>query len=779
MSKSPSLISGKSQPIQKIQIGGDVFDGACCTCFKVFFENKRDDPIEISFSFPLPLGVAATHFDIEYADKKVTSKISNSDDAKLEYDDAIASSEFAAIVVMTASHELRIDLGPLAPKEKCVLSLYYDIGLTALPDGFLLILPTTIADSKNILCLGLNPPPIELNLHIKDTQKIKAITTPFTETNIDLQNGIVSSSDLKLYHPVHIVVKYEEPFTARCVVHKDKNYSYLRLSASAPRADRLHPSSFTFLLEHSTTVTSSEFSIMLRALEFFMISLPTDCKVNIQNYGLYDNSLFDGPSLISDNEIRTKALNFCRNPIPNEKKELNLKDALAKSLKSVDISKEESILVLIGAPYPENLSIPEGHIVIMLDPFSQGNMEECSTRNGALYIPVPDEQSLIGALLSIIKMTGAGRIQGCYMLVNEIKVPVLPVIPSVTFSMSYRIEGDVKSVKFFYGDDLFVNAKISHTDLRAVKTIWALQEFLNNSTDPDVINAILTPDKPAIAVIEREDEIEGDITLVETKMSAVGLQWEERSIKRDESPQPIPNPIPQPIPYPRPIPHPIPRPGPFPPHPMPVPLPYPMPIIQPYPLPIRQPRGEIPEHAELHSATAENSRMTGGGVVANDNENISNRRACIRPFHPIRVLPPPEKPKKDKIKVDDAKMLQIDYQTILDEANKRSKEEAQKVIASKKPFFLLKLLQLQNADGSWSDDAKLKICCGYEVPQNDTGLEKSVFLTLFVIACLRNKGINDRHLWELAAEKAFSFLAKVDAEKDWEEEIAKIVSKLK
>ncbi|EAY17117.1 hypothetical protein TVAG_303360 [Trichomonas vaginalis G3] len=738
MSKTPSIISGKSQPIKKISIDGDVFDGICATCFKVFFENKRDDPIEISFSSPLPIGVAATHFDIEYAGKKVTSRISDKEDAKLEYDDAIASSEFAAIVQSTSTNELRIDIGPLGPTENCILSLYYDIGMTALSDGFLLILPTAISDSKDILCLGLNPPPIELNLHIKDSQKIEQITTPFTETKIDLPNGLVTSSDLKLFHPFHVVIKYQEPLVARCLVSTINNNSYIRFSATSPNGIRQHSSVFSLLVEHSANVTPNEFSILLRALEFFMISLPTDCPVNVYNYGKYNNSMFETPAVLDTNEMRTKALNFSRNPIPKEEAHTTLQEIINKSTEKVKDLQQEKVLIIIGAPCEEQLTLPEDSIVIMVDPFSQGNIEEISKRNNAIYLPVPDEQSLVGALLSVINITGCGLIGDCKLVVDGNEIPISPLIPGMAFSLSHKVQSPkIEKVEFYYGNEIFVNAVISHTDNPAVRTIWALQEYIGNSEDEDVINAIMTPDRPCVAVIERDEEMEGDITLVQTKMSSVGLQWEEKTLKKGE-PQPNPVPLPRPMPYP-----------PF----------HTMPYVYP-----------------VNGRTINQRNLDPSAIIQLDHfdehPELPSDRVIIHP-------PPP--PKKDEEKPQEKyEIKKIDYQKMLNEENKRRKEALERTISSKKPFFLLKLLQIQNADGSWSDKNKLKICCGFDIPETPTiDVPNEVFLTIFVICCLHLRGMKDVQLWELAVKKSFLFLQKFDANRNWEEDIEKLMNNMK
>ena len=739
-----SIISGKSQPIQRLKIKGDIFSGVCTTKFQVYFENKRDEPIEISFSFPLPVGVCATHFDVKYNDETISSKISNSDDAKLDYDDALASSNFAAIVKNTGLNELRVDIGPLDVGEKCKLTLFYDVALSPIDKGYLLVLPTSISDCGKSLCLGLNPPPIKLKLNVDDVLPIEAITTPFTETKIDVEKGLVTSDNLSLFKPVHVVIKYKEINKGICLMQTEKGKTFMRITASTPTLKRQRPSQFSILMERSSSQTSSEFSVLLRALEFFVLSVPIGSKLNIANFGTASNALFKKPMLLNKEE-RAKAVAFARNPNVDKKVPISFKDALNNVHASVDVKEMESVVIIIGSQMDEDAEFNQNHLYFMLDPFSCGDLTSLAMKKGAIYLPVPDEKSLISSLLSVIKMTGSELYDNSFLDVDGEKIELPQIIPGMPFAFTQCVDKEKIDKIVFNFDKYFVQLKLVQSKLSIINHLWAIETINSpNCSDEEaksiaIANEILAPDIAAVAVFEKDDEIDGDISHIETKMGAAGLQWVEKSLAKahQDIPDPQPNPMPIPHPIPGPMPMPIPHPGPG---PMPRPLPRPFwrrfDITRVF---IRTnhesgKRGDAPEHSTLE-------------------DNVVTPRA------------------------DDGKRIDI-YEEI---KKMRSAREAIKPKEmARKPFFLLRLLQVQNADGSWTDEKAMKICCGFNIPQETpSGFSRAQFITAFAIACLRAKAAKDEDSWELVANNAFVFLANENSSKNWEKIIEDIQSNLK
>ena len=763
-----SLISGDSQPITKLKIKGDVNNGVCSSRLQVYFKNKKEkDTIEISFSFPLPFGVSATHFNVKYNDETVESSISNSEDAKLEYDDAIASSDFAAIVKNTEGNELRIDLGPLAPSETCKLTLFYDVPLQPLSNGFLLILPTSINNVGKTSVLGLDPPPVKLKINVKDYREISSITTPFTETKIDLVNGLITSENLSLFHPLHVVVRYkgESMVNMNSLLYQRKNNDlFIRTTISSPLLERKVPVKYTILIEQTPERTSGELSVLLRALEFFVLSVPIGSYFNISNYGSKQNSLFPKPQLLNT-ENRKKALEFVRNPTKEESSAASFADVygtlIYNNMKETDSI--ESFVIIIGSPIEDDVILSHNHTHFMLDPFSGGDLALTARKKNSIYLPVPDESSLISSVLSIIKMTGCNLYKNVSIEFPDGENVVLPqILPGYIFSFTNCFIGKkdqkIDHVRIHF-DNMYVDLSVKESSLPILDKIWALETIYNNFKNPDELdenernelnlaNKILSPDLPLVAVVEREDEIQGDLIHIETKMGAAGLQWVERHLfdnDNQQQPQPHPHPIPVPLPHPIPVPFPHP-------HPFPIPMPRPMPL--PHPFIIRKirnpslletlenPNKPDPQLASLHA-------NSGNDFMAPLEEDVE--------IEHIDII--------KHIKTNEEKMRLVKPKEI-----------------PKKPFFLLRLLQLQNADGSWSEENSMRICCGFNIPSESeqiVPLKRVEFITVFAISCLRAKAINDEEKWILVVQNAIHFLKSQNSSCNWEEIIEKVQMNLK
>jgi hypothetical protein len=87
----------------------------------------------------------------------------------------------------------------------------------------------------------------------------------------------------------------------------------------------------------------------------------------------------------------------------------------------------------------------------------------------------------------------------------------------------------------------------------------------------------------------------------------------------------------------------------------------------------------------------------------------------------------------------------------------------------KPSLFLLRLLETQEIDGSWRQESGVKISCGFAVPADSMGLDRVLFLTAFVVVCLRAGAPNSEDQWELVAEKGITYLRRSDPSRNWDE----------
>lgn len=750
-----SLITGEAQPVKSLCIKGKVHDGMCIAAFRAEFENKQDHPIEISFTFPLPAGVCSTKFKVKFGDQKIVSQVARDENARYEYDDAIAGSDFAAIAQTDDKNELRIDAGPLAPKEMCTVSLYFEVALSPFANGYSLVLPTSITSYSDSLRVGLHPPPLQLKLKVTDSLPIKSITTPFTKANIDGKTGLITSDSLSIFYPFHLVITLQDKLIGRCIYQKEGEKTFLNVTATTPRAVRNHPSQFSILIESGAQLTGGQQSLVARSLEFLVLSIPNHCKFNIAHYGFSSDLLFEKPQEL-DNDFRAKALNFIKNQNDDKPTSADFNTVHQNLLKNVDIQEMESIVLVIGSSLPYDIDLLDDHQYFFMDPFSTGSLRALAQEKGAIYIPVPDEQAIISAMLLVIKLTASEPIQNATLNLNDdINVAMPAFKPGFTFSTLLSIDGvNVEKASLNYGQ-IMINLPILEAKLPIIHHIWAYEKmkFISSADEEEMELAkeILNPDQSSVAVIERDEEIEGDITHVESKLSKIGMAWvsEEKKIDRDDQdnqPQPPPAPVPPGI-------HPI-----YPIHPHPHPHPG-------YPHILPMPRRPFHNYG--------NPQIFPIGLITKVTRNGNNKAGIdSAPMPELFFGELPARPtNRATSQVLDASKPQNAYKP-------DSPPPPSQKSSGTKPFFLLRLMQLQESDGSWVNENKMKSCCGFEIPLDNLSLTRVQFLTAFAIACFHIRGEKEIEKWELVVEKALTYLQQSDESKDWNEIVAIILSTL-
>lgn len=734
------MSSSQVQTVQELAITGHINNGLCRGAFKILFENKQDHPIETSFTFPLSYGVCVTNFKMIFNGHKYVSRIKRSSEVNMEYDDTVAQGDFAATASINEKNEIRIDIGTLGTNEKCRVNIYFAIGLSPLENGYLLVLPISNIDVSEGLRTGFDETPVKIKFDVKDSVKIQEIKTPFHETKIDLEKGLITADHITLFNPLHIVIKLESKFIGKCLVQQEKDDLFLRIVSPIPRTIRDHPSQFTIMLEKGFLLTDSQISLIIRSIEFFVLSLPNECKFNMCFYGSSFNKLFNEP-MILDNVNKEKVFDFLhKSTCSNLKNEF--KESYEEMIKNIN-TEMESIIIIIGSKFSKDVKINDKHKHFFIDPISKGDSQEFSIQNNGYYIQIPDESSIISSLINIIKMTSTKPLEDGILVINEKEISLPPFLPGSMISSYLSIKNveDIKKVVILYSN-IEIELPIIKTDLLILHYLWA-HEKIKTSTEEEAnklaIEAqILSPNSSSIIVIERESEIEGDVSHVDSKLSKIGIGWikDEDENNNDNEDTPVIHPI-----------HPIPLPI-RPPRPFPIPLP----IIMPRPRPIPYARAQLNDQTLKANGDIINLPNPG---TRKEKKQTTNSKVFIGEMN-----------SKSQKEITPIKIKPRDFIEKPREIPVNSKNQ--------RPFFLLRVMQLQNYDGSWSNERNLASSCGYQIPKESSGVDRIPFLTAFVIACIRKRAPNEYDKWGLVVEKALLYLTEKYPNTDWDKIIEDI-----
>ena len=784
-----------SHLIHSLSIKGDIRNGILSGIYTVLFKNDIESLVEASFICPLPPSCCPTEFSAKFDDEVYTSTIAHSDDSRLLYDDVLAQSDVGVIVQIIEDGKLRIDVGCLKNGEFCEVSVSFLTVLSTLENTLLLILPAIPNPKyKNSLTYLLD-------LQIQDDMKLSNITTPdIHSVKIELKNdgheGHIFANKISVATPFRLCLNYFET-PSRCILDCYENASYLYFTAKAPLAVRNTETSFILMIEQGKMVDSARLSLILRAIEFFALSIPNNCSINVIKYGDCLTSLFDDIKLINK-EIRQQTLDFVRIVQPTAPHFYSFSQAQ----ELINTKNDETVIIAIGTNFEETTHdlIPNVSY-IFIDPLGKGDTRDFALRKNASYIPVSDQNSIFNAILMTIKMTSTLPISDAKLIVDGNKSILDPVLPAVTFERIVCVEKPcILSLNVQFGD-VNIPIPIVKDDKSNIHFLYAFSELKHG--DDDNINALMPADGGVVS-FEREDEITDDVTFIEAKISNIPgqkphpriIQIQEAIDSQNQAQFSIPQTSPQP--QQRAI--------------LRNQLSYVQTIDQQISLDHKlqdnnqksqnaphQMQGFTSQLPQLHSKQINRNPMKRNEQVVTQMgwESNSVSFSCQQPameqcsttrFYNDGFIPQQKQTHKIPLKrtsfTPSIKEQQIvkkeikshEENSLIKPKIEEEKTEKPMIIqskgTSKKMFFLLRLLQLQDEDGSWFDRNKMINCVGAEIPTDyDKSLDERSFLTCFSLASLMIKGKNDKEKWEILAEKAMLYLESIDKNRNWKEYI--------
>lgn len=109
------------------------------------FCNPGDKNVEVVYSFPLPWGAVLLGVDVVLGDKHLTGAVVEKKQAEARYEEAISEGNAAIMLEKNHDHSYSLNLGNLAAREQCTITLRYAQTLQFEQRGLRLLIPTVIA----------------------------------------------------------------------------------------------------------------------------------------------------------------------------------------------------------------------------------------------------------------------------------------------------------------------------------------------------------------------------------------------------------------------------------------------------------------------------------------------------------------------------------------------------------------------------------------------------------------------------------------------------------
>jgi len=109
------------------------------------FENPTDQHLEVVYTFPLPYGAVLLDVSVWLGDKHLTGSVIVKREAEEQYEEALSEGNAAIMLERCSDGTHTLNLGNLAPKETCVVTLRYAQTLAFEQRGLRLLIPTVLA----------------------------------------------------------------------------------------------------------------------------------------------------------------------------------------------------------------------------------------------------------------------------------------------------------------------------------------------------------------------------------------------------------------------------------------------------------------------------------------------------------------------------------------------------------------------------------------------------------------------------------------------------------
>lgn len=136
---------GQAVNLMGVRLSGDLRGLMFEASIEQRFCNPGDKNVEVVYSFPLPWGAVLLGVDVVLGDKHLTGAVVEKKKAEARYEEAISEGDAAIVLEKNRDHSYSLNLGNLAAREHCAITLRYAQTLQFEQRGLRLLIPTVIA----------------------------------------------------------------------------------------------------------------------------------------------------------------------------------------------------------------------------------------------------------------------------------------------------------------------------------------------------------------------------------------------------------------------------------------------------------------------------------------------------------------------------------------------------------------------------------------------------------------------------------------------------------
>jgi uncharacterized protein YegL len=334
-----------------------------------FYVNNESRPVDAEYIFPLDEKAAVCGFEAELPDKLLIGEVREKQEARAEYNAAIARGETAALLEQDKADVFKQKIGNIPPHSRVNIRITYVTDLKVEADGSIrFFLPTSVAPRYNPdhvpvyipyvrpwhYCVGRRvwygdyerwryvaydelpfyryrwvperivarqkPCAFSLTVEVETASEIASLECPTHDVKWEFPNAADKKQAVAslwfdtapLGNDFILKVHQQAAHEPRVTVEVSPDGSAAAMLTLVPDFDLDPvPTELQFLIDCSGSMAGERIAAAARALRVFLLSLPQSCHFNIVKFGSRHTSLFDGGPRAYTESTLAQAMSLC------------------------------------------------------------------------------------------------------------------------------------------------------------------------------------------------------------------------------------------------------------------------------------------------------------------------------------------------------------------------------------------------------------------------------------------------------------------------------------
>jgi len=314
-------------PLTGVSISGRLVNFTAEVTVTQTYINKGTKPLECEYMFPIEEEAAVVDFKVEIEGRTLVSQVKEKEQAKKDYDDAVASKKTGFLMQQARPDILQISVGHLSPGAAASISLTYITEAGVEGDQYRFTVPTTISpkyippydNSPEAAAIASipydfkSPAKLTFKLEVGMKSRIQSVTSPshaIKQGGVSTKDGLntatveFAATTADMDRDIVVLVASEDIHRSMVYVEEAEDTKVMMLSLVPKLEQPTRPElDVVFLVDCSGSMQGSSINLAREALNILLHSLPPSSSFNIVRFGSRYEELWPASQPYTDRSL--------------------------------------------------------------------------------------------------------------------------------------------------------------------------------------------------------------------------------------------------------------------------------------------------------------------------------------------------------------------------------------------------------------------------------------------------------------------------------------------